>query len=299
MISDLSMEEELLTTKELADFLRFNEKKVYQLVRDSGIPHVKIAGKWLFPKRHVLRWIDEQVQREKDILIVGSDDILMTRFISLYSQENFPESQAFYSAVGSLQGIQSLARMRGQACCTHILDVETGEYNLPVLERMLSPAKYVVVHLWCRKQGLIVGKGNHLGIRTLEDIVEKGARFINRNAGSGTRILLDYLLRERGLDGREIPGFADEEDTHMGAAQKIFFGEADVGLGIEYVTHLLGLDFIPLREEKFDLVVPEELWPTVTMRKFVSYLNPTRVKSLSTTLPGYDLKDTGKLVFRS
>ena len=291
------MEEELLTTRELADFLRFNEKKIYQLVRDSGIPHVKIAGKWLFPRRHVLRWIDEQVQREKDVLIVGSDDVLMTRLVSLYSQENFPESQAFYSSVGSLKGIQSLSRMKGQACCTHILDVETGEYNLPILERMLSPERYVVVHLWCREQGLIVGKGNPLGIKTLDDMVEKGARFVNRNTGSGTRVLLDFLMKERGMDGHEISGFTDEEDTHIGVAQKVFFGEADVGIGIEYVTHILGLDFIPLREEKFDLVIPEALWSTISIKRFVSYLDPARIRGLSANLPGYDLKDTGKLIF--
>lgn len=293
------MEEELLTTKELSDFLRLNEKKIYQLVRDSGIPHVKIAGKWLFPKRHVLRWIDENVQREKDILIVGSDDILMTRLLSFYSQENFPESQAFYSSVGSLKGIQALARVKGQACCTHILDVETGEYNLPVLERMLSPGRYVVVNLWHRKQGLIVKKGNPLGIKTLEDIVEKGVRFINRNEGSGTRVLLEYLMTGKGLDRNDISGFADEEDTHIGVAQKVFFGEADIGLGIEYVTHLLGLDFIPLKEERFDLVIPEELWPTVTIKKFVSYLDPIRLSRFSKNLPGYNLKDTGKVIFRS
>ncbi|MDD5724127.1 MAG: helix-turn-helix transcriptional regulator [Syntrophales bacterium] len=293
------MKEELLTTKELADFLRLNEKKIYQLVRDSGIPHVRIAGKWLFPKSHVLRWIDENVQREKDILIVGSDDILMTKLVSSYSQENLPESQAFYSSVGSLRGIQSLSQKKGQACCTHILDVKTGEYNLPVLERLLSPGRYVVVNLWYRKQGLIVKKGNPLGIRVLENIVEKGARFINRNVGSGTRVLLEHMMGEKGLDGKNISGFADEEDSHMEMALKILFGDADVGLGIEYVTHLLGLDFIPLKEERFDLVVPEELWPTVTIKKFVSYLDPIRVNRFSKNLPGYDLKDMGKLIFHS
>ncbi len=299
MVKTTNMEKELLTTKELAGFLRFNEKKIYQLVRDSGIPHVKIAGKWLFPRRHVLRWIDEQVQREKDVLIVGSDDALMTRLVSLYSQENFPESQAFYSSVGSLKGIQSLMRMKGQACCTHILDIETGVYNLPILERMLSPQRYVVIHLWCREQGLIVAKGNPLGIKTLEDIAEKGARFINRNVGSGTRVLIDYLMKERGLDGREITGFTTEQDSHIGVAQRVFFGEADVGVGIEYVTHLLGLDFIPLREENFDLVIPEALWSTVPIKRFVSYLDPARIKGLSANLPGYNLKDTGKLAFQN
>ena len=97
--------EELLTTRELADLLRLNEKKVYQLVREGGIPHVRITGKWLFPKWHVLRWLEENVQREKDMLIVGSDDILLGRLLAIYSREKFPEALAYYSPVGSLKGI--------------------------------------------------------------------------------------------------------------------------------------------------------------------------------------------------
>jgi putative molybdopterin biosynthesis protein len=290
---------DLLTTKELADLLRLNEKKVYQLVREGGVPHVRIAGKWLFPKNHVMRWIDERVQREKDLLIVGSDDILLARLLSFYSQENFPESQAFYSSVGSLKGIHALEKKKGQACCAHLLDMETGEYNLPILEKILSPQKYVVINLWNRRQGLIVRKGNPLGIKGLEGVIEKKAKFVNRNEGSGTRVLLEYLLRERGLDQRKIANYSDEVDTHLEVALKVFFNEADVGLGIEYVTHPLNLDFVPLKEEKFDLVVPKELWLTSVMKGFVSYIDSTKIHRLSRNLPGYDLKDTGKVVFES
>lgn len=290
---------DLLTTKELADLLRLNEKKVYQLVREGGVPHVRIAGKWLFPRNHVMRWIDERVQREKDLLIVGSDDILLARLLSFYSQENFPESQAFYSSVGSLKGIQALEKKKGQACCAHLLDMETGEYNLPILEKILSPQKYVVINLWNRSQGLIVKKGNPLGIKGLEGVIEKKAKFVNRNEGSGTRVLLEYLLREYGLDQRKIANYSDEVDTHLEVALKVFFNEADVGLGIEYVTHPLNLDFIPLKEEKFDLVVPKELWLTSVMKGFVTYIDSAKIHRLSSNLPGYDLKDTGKIVFES
>jgi excisionase family DNA binding protein len=289
--------EELVTTKELADFLRLNEKKVYQLIKEGGIPHVRIAGKWLFPKGHVMRWIDERVQREKDILMVGSDDILLARLLALYSREQFPGSLTFYSPVGSLKGIQALSQKKGQACCTHILDVETGVYNLPFLSRHLAPQKYVVVNLCYRSQGLIVKEGNPLGIRGLEDVVRKGVRFINRNEGSGTRLLCDYLLREKGLDGREIDGFTDEVDTHLEVALKVLFDEADVGMGIEYVTHLIPLTFIPLREERFDLVIPKELWSTQLIKGFLTYVDPVSIQRLARTLPGYNLKDTGKVIF--
>ena len=291
--------EELLTTKELANFLRLNEKKVYQLIKEGGIPHVRIAGKWLFPKGHVMRWIDERVQREKDILIVGSDDILLARLLALYSREHFPQSLTFYSSVGSLRGIQALAQKKGQACCAHLLDVETGDYNLPFLNRYLAPQKYIVVNLCYRRQGLICKEGNPLGIKGLEDVAKKGGRFINRNEGSGTRLLLEYLLREKGLEEKEIVGFTDEVDTHLEVALKVLFGEADVGLGIEYVTHLLPLGFIPLREERFDLVIPKELWPTQVMRGFLSYVDPVPIQRIARTLPGYNLKDTGKVIFES
>jgi putative molybdopterin biosynthesis protein len=291
--------EELLTTKELADLLRLNEKKVYQLVREGGIPHVRIAGKWLFPKGHVTRWIDERVQRERDIHMVGSDDILLARLLTLYSREQFPQSLAFYSSVGSLRGIQALAHKKGQVCCVHLLDVETGEYNLPFLNRYLAPQKYIVVNLCYRRQGLIIRKGNPLGIKGLRDVIKKGVRFIKRNEGSGTRLLLEYLLREESVDRSAIIGFTDEGDTHLEIALKVFFGEADVGLGIEYVAHLFTLDFIPLREERFDLVVPRELWSTQVMKGLLSYVDPVRIQQLSRTLPGYNLKDTGRVIFES
>jgi len=286
----------LLTTKELADLLRINEKKVYQLVREAGIPHVRIAGKWLFPRDHLLRWIDERVEREKDVFIVGSDDILLGRLLASYSQGNFPQSLGFYSAVGSLKGLDALSRRKAHACCVHLLDVESGEYNLPFIKRYASGHEWVVVNLWYRRQGLIVRRGNPLGIKGMGDIARKGARFINRNEGSGTRVLIEYLLREEGVEAQEIKGFGSEVSTHMEVALKVLLGEADVGMGIEYVTHLLPLDFVPLREERFDLVVPKELWHTKAIGNFLSLVTPLKIKELFPRLPGYSFRETGKVI---
>jgi excisionase family DNA binding protein len=290
---------ELLTTRELADFLRLNEKKVYELIRDGNIPHVKIAGKWLFPKDHVLRWIDENVHRERDILIAGSDDILFSRLLSLYSGENFPESLMFYAPVGSVKGINALSRKKSQACCIHVLDLETGEYNLPVLARMLAPQKYVVINLWHRTQGLMVKKGNPSAVNGIGDIAMKNLRFINRNEGSGTRVLFDYLMGLAGINEEDVEGYTRCADSHLAVALKVFFDEADVGMGIEYATHLVPIDFIPLWDERFDLVVPKTLWPTSTMQRFISCLRPEKIATLSHTLPGYRLAETGKVLFES
>ncbi len=298
MLVMLTMEE-LLTTKELAELLRLNEKKVYQLIKEGGIPHVRITGKWLFPKWHVLRWIDERVEREENILIAGSDDILLGRLLASYSRERFPKSVIFYSPVGSLKGIQCLSEHKAQACCLHLLDVETGEYNLPFLERHLSPQEYMVINLWHRKQGLILKRGNPLGIRGLDDVVRHKARFVNRNKGSGTRLFLEYLLSQKEFHETEIVGFTDEVDTHLEVGLRVLFGEVDVGLGIEYVSHLLSLDFIPFQEERFDLVIPKELWPLRVMKEFVSSIDPANIRRLARSLPGYSLKDTGKVLFES
>lgn len=289
--------DEMLTTRELAQLLRLNEKKVYQLVRDGTVPRVRIAGKWLFPRNHVMRWIDENVQRQKDILIVGSDDALLSRLLSAYSRENIPESIAYYAPVGSAKGVEALSRGKCQACSTHILDMETGEYNLPYLRRVLADQKYIVVNLWYRKQGLIIKKGNPLGLKGMRDCAEKGVRFAGRNKGSGTQVLAEYLLREEGLDEKADLKIIGPVDTHMEVALKVFFDEADAGLGIEYVTHPLGLDFIPLKDERLDLVVPKELWATFYMKRFIDLLDPAMVSTIARNLPGYDLKDTGKVIF--
>jgi len=298
LIEDSAVDE-MLTTRELAQLLRLNEKKVYQLVRDGTVPRVRVMGKWLFPRNHVMRWIDENVQRQKDILIVGSDDILLSQLLSAYSRENISESIAYYAPVGSLKGIEALLHGKCQACAAHILDMETGDYNLPYLQRTLAGRKYCVFNLSHRKQGLIVKKGNPLGLRGMRDCSEKGVRFAGRNIGSGTQVLLDYLLRQDGLEEKNGIKITGTSDTHMEVASKVFFDEADAGLGIEYVTHPLGLDFIPLKDERLDLVIPQELWATFYIKRFIDYLKPATVTKISQNLPGYDLKDTGKLIFSS
>ncbi len=291
--------DELLTTKELSQLLRLNEKKIYELIRESTLPHVRIAGKWLFPKNHILRWIDENVQHEKDIMIAGSDDILFSRLLSLYSRDNKPESVAYYASIGSAAGVLALSSGKCQICCSHILDFETGEYNLPFLARTLGNQKYLVVNLCRRTQGLIVKKGNPLGIKGMDDIIGGKVRFVNRNKGSGTRFLFDYLLSEKGLDDSSGIIQTGIVDSHMEVASKVFFGEADTGLAIEYVANPMGLDFIPIRDERFDLVVLKELWPTRAIKRFIEYLDHDLVKKVSRNLPGYNLRDTGTILFSS
>ena len=285
--------QELLTTKEVAQLLRLNEKKVYQLIREGGLPHVRIAGKWLFPREQLLRWLRERVQWERDLLLAGSDDPLLVGLLSSYGRKRALKTLAFYAAVGSEGGLFALGEAKVHGCCCHLLDPESGQYNLPFLSRWFPSGGYVVVNLWYRRQGLLLQRGNPLGIKGLKDVVKKGARFINRNERSGTRHLLEMLLQQEGIPPEEVKGFRDVVSSHLEVALRVFLGEADVGLGIEYMAHFLPLDFIPLREERFDLVLSEEVWGTERVRDLLGFLSSAGRQKV----PGYSFRDTGKVLF--
>ena len=138
--------EELLTVRELAKFLRVNEKRVYQLIREFNIPRIRISGKWLFPKKHILSWIDENLEREKSIFIAGSDDMLLARILSMYSNSNFPDSLSFYCAIGSEKGIMALSYGKVHACCIHLFDEESKEYNIPFYPLLWVPYTKNIEH---------------------------------------------------------------------------------------------------------------------------------------------------------
>lgn len=285
--------EELLTAKEVAKLLRVNEKKVYELIRKEGIPSVRVSGKWLFPKKELMGWLKERVELGRDLLLVGSDDPLIMRFLGEYARKKDFQSVVFYSAIGSEAGLRCLREGKADGCCCHMLDVESGEYNIPFLKRSFPEGAVVAIVLWYRRQGLILKKGNPLGIKGLKDVQTKGARFVNRKPGSGTRLLVDWVLSQEGIRPEELRGYHEEASSHLEVALRVLLGEADVGIGIEYVAHLFGLDFLPLREERFDLVLSEKVWGTRKVKDFLDFILQSQ-KTLS--LPGYSFRDLGKVI---
>ncbi len=282
--------QELLTTREVARLLRLNEKKIYQLIREAGLPHVRIAGKWLFPREQLVGWIRLRVEGQGDLLLAGSDDPLLGRLLGLYNGKRGAEGLAFYASVGSERGLEALRDGKAQGCCVHLLDPEVQEYNLPFLERWLQE-DYAVVVLWHRRQGLLLPRGNPLGIEGVGDAVRRGARFALRNPGSGTRRLLEFLLRSEGYEPGEVKGWGEGYSSHWEAALQVLMGKADVALGIEYMAHLLGLDFIPVREERFDLVLEAEVWGMKQVQRLFEVL-----RSELWRVPGYSFRETGKVL---
>jgi putative molybdopterin biosynthesis protein len=196
--------------------------------------------------------------------------------------------------VGSLAGILALRKGEAHFAGIHLLDPETGNYNSSYLERLLPGWDIALMNLVYRTQGLLVAKGNPLNITKLEDLARPGIRFINRQGGSGTRVLLDYLLNQKGIYKEGILGYEREEFTHLNVAVAIASGSADAGLGIQSAAEALGLDFIPIGEERYDLAIPREYLEEPRMQTLIKVVQSEEFKAEIVRLGGYDVRDTGK-----
>lgn len=197
---------------------------------------------------------------------------------------------------GSLGGLIALARGEAHVAGCHLLDEESGEYNVPFVRRVLTGVPASVVTLAGRSQGLLVARGNPKGIGKLEDLLQDGVMFVNRQKGSGTRVLLDFLLRQAGLIPRRLTGYDVEVDTHTAVAAAVASGEADTGLGILAAAKAFDLDFVPLRDERYDLVVPRAARDLPQVKALRDVLSSAEFRDSMREMGGYDTSQTGTLV---
>jgi len=285
---------EILSAKDLSKYLKINEKKIYQLVRESKLPHTKIGGKIAFAREIIDAWIAQHTEREKHLYIAGSDDPLLRRIIDAYNKSE--ENTIFYAPIGSINGLRLLRSGAATMACVHILDVEKKEYNAGYIDRYLTHTRYTIVHLYLREQGLYLEKGNPKKIKSLGDVAAKQLRFINRSLGTGTRLLLDFLLHEQGIEKAAIRGYDREVESHLQAGLSILRGDADVGIGIRYVAHLLDLHFVPLFKEQFELVIPEVYASSEQVKSFVDRFDQAKLLPYTKEFAGYDFSKTGGTV---
>jgi putative molybdopterin biosynthesis protein len=301
------MTKEMLTTKEVAEYLSVNEKQVYKLIRGKRIPATRITGKWLFPKNLIDEWVISSAREsitpstgknppDNQVVIAGSNDIALELLIKNVSLQHSQYTISI-SNVGSLAGMIALQNGNCHIAASHLLDIETGEYNSSFIKKHFPDLKIVLLNLAHREQGLIVKKGNPRGIKTLNHLVNKKLTYINRQEGSGTRVLLDYRLKESGIDPEGIPGYSRIAYTHMEVALEVFSGSADAGLGILAAARMLDLDFIPLAKERFDLAIPTETFETGTVKALRDALKSQEYKSNIIQMGGYETRDTGKIVY--
>lgn len=285
---------EILSAKELSRYLKINEKKIYQLARESKLPYTKIGGKIAFAKELIDRWITETTEQEHHLYVAGSDDLLLDRIIHDYNASD--AAIIFYAAVGSLNGLKLLKKRAANISCVHIMDVEKKEYNVSYVDRYLDGDDYLVVTMYSRQQGLYLQKGNPKRVQSIQDLTDKNLNFINRNRGSGTRLLFDFLLHEKGIEPERIVGYDTEVDSHLHAGLKVLRGEADASFGIQYVAHVLNLHFVPLTKERFDLVIPEEYSYSKQAKKLLAFFEQGRLLPYLKDFVGYDTEKSGRVL---
>ncbi|MFZ5647723.1 MAG: molybdopterin biosynthesis protein [Bacillota bacterium] len=229
-------------------------------------------------------------------VIIGSHDIALD-VLANYLKVAFPGASLSSAHVGSLGGLTALRKGEAHCAGTHLLDEETGDYNVSYIKRLLPDRKMVLVNLVYREQGLIVARGNPKNIRGVQDLAREGISFINRQRGAGTRVLLDFKLKELGIDPGKIIGYDREEYTHMSVAAAVASGSADTGMGIRAAAGSLGLDFISVAEERYDLCIPAEYMDTPYISRILEVIRMDEFRAAVERLGGYDLRDCGMIIW--
>jgi len=299
-------EKTLLSTREVAKFLKVNEKSVYSLIAEKGLPATKVTGKWAFPMHLVIQWVENSTVNYPNpqsapphspglLIICGSNDILLEQTLALFNARN-KEHIAVFGNLGSMGGIRALEQNKCHMATSHLLQEEDEEYNFDFAGKELGrlPA---VVNFCRREQGLLVAKNNPLNITSIKDLSHPDIRLANRPLGTGTRLLLDRELIQAGLTGEKIKGYKREFAKHLDAGLEVLAGRADVAPCIRAVAGILDLDFIPLRWERFDLLIRKEIFFEPKVQLFMGILREPDFHKLATQFEGYDLSICSRMVF--
>lgn len=271
---------------------------IMSLVRADGLVTIPRFSEGINAGSNVdvslLRSIDEI---ENTIVAIGSHDMTLDLLGSILHKKH-PRLSLSSSNVGSLGGLQALSKSEAHIAGSHLLDEDTGEYNIPYVNRLLSSSSVTIMNLVYREQGMIVAKGNPRGISALQDLTRNDISFVNRQRGSGTRMLLDFELKKANIEIESINGYNREEFTHTGVAASVASGISDVGLGILAAARALDLDFIPLLKERYDLIIPTEYYDSDLLKPLTDIIQDNLFKEQIRSLGGYDTSQTGKIIAR-
>lgn len=295
-----------LSTKEVAQLIGVNEKMVYTLVSEKGLPATKVTGKWLFPRYLVEQWLENRTINYPKIsdplppyhgllIIGGSNDILLDRTMSLFNR-SYPEHVAVFGNLGSMGGLRALRRNLCHIASSHLLQEDGQDYNFGFAREELEQLP-AVVNFCQREQGLLLAKGNPKKIQSVADLGQPGVTIVNRPLGTGTRLLLDKELNKAGIKGDRIKGYRRELQRHLDVGLEVLSGRADAGPAIRAVAGLLNLDFVPLRWERFDFLILKDRFFEKGVQLFLGLLHEGAFRELAQDLSGYDLSLSSKMVF--
>lgn len=297
----------MMTSREVAAYLGIHEKQVYRLLRQGRLPGTRVTGRWIFSRRFVREWIEArsrevlepsaQATRPAEphhVIIVGSDDLLL-RIVEREFNRAHPALLATSATMNSEAGIAAVAARRAHIAGIHLLDPGSGAYNRPQVAAAFAGRRAMLVTLAHRQVGLMLAPGNPHGVTGFDDVVRRGLRLASREIGSGVRVLQDHLLKKHRLGRRKVHGDEMPFATHLEVATAVLDGGVDAGIGAMAPARSLGLDFVPLVWERYDLVTTDEAFYHQPVQAFFELIKSDRLRRLVATLPGYDAKDTGLL----
>ncbi len=242
-----------------------------------------------------VRLLSREDRLKNTLVVIGSHDPLLDELANMMHMEN-PEVYMSSAHVGSMGGIMAIRRGEAHAAGCHLLDTETGEYNRAFIKKYFPMGGVKLLRCVGRQQGLMLQKGNPMKIEGFKDVANNGVRYVNRQKGSGTRILTDYLCKKEGIAPEKIYGYDREELTHTSVATQIASGSADAGMGIYSAAKLYDLDFLPVCIEEYDLLIPDHAWDSPMVRQLISTLKSPAFREKIENMGGYTLDRPGEII---
>jgi len=298
----------IATRRRMLDAQRAAHHAVRERARDSGD-----AGQWLVAEARVRQTeaaldaldscaaivraprAEAPATEAGPLVAIGSDDLVLD-LLGQFLADSHPTIRFSAQRVGSLAGLMALREGRAQVAGIHLLDMDSGEYNVPFVKHLMPEDPILLMQLSQREQGLMVAPGNPKGIHGIKDLSRRGIQLINRQRGAGTRLFLFHQLRQAGVDPHAIAGFEQEAPTHNAVAAAIKTGSADVGPGIRAVAEAWGLEFIPLGHERYDLAIPRKIFDLPRLRTLREVIHATNFRQAAAALSGYDVSHMGRIV---
>lgn len=295
-----------LSTQEVADMLHVSKSTIYDLIKKGEISSYKVGRKVRFTESDVQDYITRSKKSQSVVnpaadhlsglnsFIICGQDLILDILSNYMRLHNISALRAY---IGSYDSLISLYRNKVHVASAHLWDGDTDQYNIPYVRRLLPGISTVVIHLTCRMQGLYVAKGNPKRIASWADFTRDDITMINREHGAGSRVLLDENLKLLGIYGSSIKGYNKETQSHLAVASAVSSGEADVAVGSEKIARQVDhIDFIPLKKERYDLVIKKEYLQTPEIQTMLNIIRSAAFKNEFSHIGGYDTTDMGKIV---